>query len=270
MPALVDTHCHIDLPDFDSDRDAMFDRAAAAGVAAMVVIGFSPDRWVSTGELIKERSNVVRAVGLHPNEASLWDVRLHDALHAELDKGDAVALGEIGLDYYRNRANRESQLDAFGAQIDIARQRGLPIIVHQREAEQDILATLDRSGAVPGVMHCFSGDRVYARQCLDRGLYLGVGGVVSYPRSEAIREAVRLAPLDRLILETDAPFLAPQGRRGKRNEPALVAEVLDIVADLHRCHRDEVAEATTNNAVHLFDGLLADALSTSSGVVAQP
>ena len=261
MTLLVDTHAHLDLPDFDADRAAVLDRARQARVGAVVVIGYDPQRWRSTATITDAQPWIVRAVGLHPNSAALWSDTLLGALRAEVAMGDAVAIGETGLDFYRAHAPRDLQIAAFEAQLQIARAANLPIVIHQREAENEVLTLLERDAPWRGVMHCFSGNTDFARRCVGLGLCLGVGGVATYPKSGEVRDALASAPLDKLLLETDAPFLAPQPWRGKRNESAYVTATLETLAAGRGVDADVIARATTANAIALFGSRLAAALS---------
>jgi len=252
MISCVDTHCHIDLDVFDEDRGEVLTRMHAAGVHAAMLIGYNPERWVTTSRLCNEMPFLRRSVGLHPNDASLWSDVLRDQLHAELSKGDALAVGEIGLDYFRDHAAPELQQAAFVGQIELAREFDLPIVIHQRSAERDVLDILSSYAPIRGIMHCFSGDATFAHECLRLGLEVGAGGVMTYPKSVDIRDALRTTPLDRIVLETDAPFLAPQAIRGKRNEPARVLDVAVCLADLHACSVEDVVTATTASAMRVF------------------
>jgi TatD DNase family protein len=255
--SIVDTHAHLDLPDFDADRQEAIERALVAGVHAIVAIGYSPERWRTTAELVTRYPFIVRTVGLHPNSAAEWSPAVLVGLQGELDGGNSiVGVGEIGLDFFRDHAPRETQLEAFEAQLHLAQRHQLPIVIHQRSAEADVISVLTRYAPIAGIMHCFSGDRVFAAQCLSLGLHLGVGGVATYPKSGDVREALAFAPMDRLVVETDAPFLAPQGNRGRRNEPAMVVVALDVLAALHRIDRNDAAAATTQNAERLFGDAL--------------
>jgi TatD DNase family protein len=265
MTSIIDTHAHIDLPEFDADRQDMIGRMLAAGVHAVVAIGYSPERWRSTAQLAEQYPFVVRTVGLHPNSAAEWSPSVLAGLERELGTGNAiVGVGEIGLDYFREHAARETQLEAFDAQLQLARRYELPIVIHQRNAEADVIDILSRHAPLDGIMHCFSGDRSFATHCLNLGLHLGVGGVATYPKSTEVREALGFAPLDRLVIETDAPFLAPQGYRGKRNEPGWVVVALETVAALHRVDREEAAAVTTQNAERLFGDALTRARSAGA------
>lgn len=262
MKSVVDTHCHLDLDTFDDDRADVLKRALSAGVAAMILIAYNPDRWKSTSEMSARWPFLLRAVGIHPNDAQLWSDDVRERLCAEVDSSSPVAIGEIGLDFYRTRETESAQRTAFSEQLAIAHHFDLPVVIHQRSAEEDVLEVLNGSAAVAGVMHCFGGGPSYARRCLELGFYLGIGGTVTYPRSDLLREAVAEAPLDRLLLETDAPFLAPQSRRGKRNEPSLLAQVIIEVARIRNTSIEEIAAQTTANAVRLFGGSVLDAVQS--------
>jgi TatD DNase family protein len=231
----------------------------AAGVRAAVIIAYNPERWASSATLCAEHSYLRRVVGLHPNDALLWSDDLRAELERELAKGDALAIGETGLDFYRDGASAEMQVNAFQAQLEIARDVSLPVVIHQRDAEQEVIDMLRPFAPLRGVLHCFSGGPEFASACVDMGLHLGIGGVATYPKSSSVRSAVASAPRDRLILETDAPFLSPQSSRGKRNEPARVAEVAAYLADLLGTSIELLAEQTTANAIDLFGQSLRDA-----------
>lgn len=248
----VDTHVHLDLPEFDDDRQAVIERAASAGVRAFVLVGFNPERWESTASLLRHHPNMVRAVGLHPNNADVWTDSLLSAIQREAETQGTVAIGEIGLDYHRDHADPANQRAAFTAQVRLARALDLPVVIHQRDAENDVLEIISTEGPVRGVMHCFSGDVAFARSCLSLGLMLGIGGVATYKRSDAVRQAIEHSPIESLILETDAPYLAPQSRRGRRNESALMIEAAETVARLKAVEIAQVAAVTTNNAILLF------------------
>jgi len=260
---LVDTHVHLDLEQFDADRADVIDRARAAGVQGMVLIGFEERRWTSTAALCASQVGMVRSAGVHPNSASSWHAGSRALLAEQLAMEGVVAVGEIGLDFYRDSADRDVQRAVFIEQVALARDLDLPVIIHQRAAEGEVLDVLDRFASLRGVMHCFSGDREYAERCLALGFHLGVGGVVTFPKSHDVREAVQTAPLDRLLLETDAPFLAPQAWRGKRNEPAYVANVAECVSALVGVPFTELAERTTSNAIEVFGPALSEAMAHS-------
>ncbi|HVB65330.1 MAG TPA: TatD family hydrolase [Nitrolancea sp.] len=253
MAVLVDTHCHIDLEAFADDRIAVIERAHAAGVDQMILIGFAPERWETGGALCAQHRELHLATGLHPTEAEEFDDALEQALRQAAHELNAVAIGETGLDYHWKADSAAKQRDVFARQIGLAKELDLPFIVHQRDAERD---TLDVLGATEpphrGVMHCFTGDSDYARRCLDLGLHIGIGGAVTFRKLKALHEAVGSIPLDRMLLETDAPYMTPSPHRGQRNEPAYVRYVLDKIAELRDIASHELANVTTRNAVNLF------------------
>jgi TatD DNase family protein len=253
QPFLIDTHCHLDLPAFDVDRAEVIARARAAGVRALMVIGFAPERWSSALELASSSPGLFATIGVHPTEAARYDDTLERAM-VDLARHPLVcAIGEIGLDYYWDRAPRSLQRGVFVRQIHLAKALDLPFVVHQRDAADDTLEVLREAGPPHrGVMHCFTGDLDYARSCLDLGMYLGVGGIVTYPKAGALREALRSAPLDRVVLETDAPYLSPAPYRGKRNEPANVAIVARALAEIRGVSQEEIARITSENAMRLL------------------
>lgn len=253
MAGLVDTHCHIDLDQFDDDREDVINRARAAGIDQMIVIGFAPERW-STGAVLRERfAGIHLAVGLHPTEAEAYDDTLEQALRHMAQQTNAVAIGETGLDYHWKADTVRQQHDAFVRQIELARELHLPFIIHQRDAEDATIEVL-RATNPPhrGVMHCFTGDAAYAQRCLDLGLHIGLGGAVTFRKLKSLHDAVRQIPLDRILLETDAPYMTPSPHRGQRNEPAYVRYILDRVAAIRESDVDELAMNTTRNATELF------------------
>ena len=260
MISIVDTHCHLDLGQFDEDRQNVVRSALAAGVHAQVLIGYNPDRWRTTARMCSDYPFMRRAVGLHPNDADQWSDELGRALDDEVAATRPLAIGEIGLDFFRSADNLEQQNRAFVGQLALAARLDLPVIIHQRSAEQQVLEILESSRPVSGVMHCFTGDVGFAQRCIDLGMYLGIGGVLTFPRSDDVRAAVADVPLDRLLLETDAPFLAPQFRRGTRNEPAYLRGVAECLAEVRSMPVDELIAQTTRNAIDLFGPSLADAV----------
>jgi len=252
----VDTHCHLNHEDFDADREEARERATAAGVTRLLCIGF--DRASSRSAVALTGSEgIYAAVGIHPESAEEWDEEGAEemtALYRE-NAGRVAAYGEVGLDYHWDTVARPRQREVFAAQIAFAQglAPALPLIIHNREAQEDILAVLRASGtAAPVVMHCFTGDTEAARACLDAGYYLGIGGVATFKKSDAVRAAVAYAPLERLLLETDCPYLAPQFKRGRRNEPSYLPAVAETVAAAKGLTVGEVAAATTATARRLF------------------
>lgn len=262
MTSIVDTHCHLDLDAFDGDRAEVFQRALNAGVHAMILIGYNPERWGTTAALCSQHEFLRRTVGVHPNDAGIWDDQMPARMRQEIESNRPVAIGEIGLDFFRSADNAKQQRRTFVAQLEIAVEFNLPVVIHQRAAEDEVIEILEDSRPRSGVMHCFTGNQLYAERCLALGLHLGIGGVVTYPRSNEIRDAVAATPLGRLVLETDAPFLAPQLQRGKRNESSLLPEIVQEVARVMNTSAANVAERTTNNAIHLFGEGITTAIRT--------
>jgi TatD DNase family protein len=250
---LVDSHVHLDDTKFDQDREQAIERARAAGVECMMAIGTGagpPD--LEGGIRLAERYAAIFAtVGVHPHDASKADPLTFVRLGQLAAHPKVLAVGEIGLDYHYDFSPRDVQRMVFERQLEIAAVAGKPIVIHTREAWNDTLDTLRGRWNGGGIMHCFTGDAAQARQALDLGFHLGFGGVVTFPKAEAVREAARMTPDDRLLVETDCPYLAPVPHRGKRNEPAFVVETVRRLAEVRNRTPEEIAELTTRN----FEGL---------------
>ncbi len=250
---LIDSHAHIQLEKFDADRGAVLEQAQEAGVHAIMVIGFDLETSRGAIALAEKYDQIYATVGMHPHDAKdLHDETIH--IFGELAAHPkVVALGEMGLDYYRNLSPRPIQKAAFERQLDLAEELDLPIVIHNREAYHDILPILQaRRGRVRGVMHCFSGDVEIMRQSLALGFHIGIGGPVTYRKSDALQEVAQKIPADALLVETDCPWLAPQFRRGKRNEPAYVRATAEKIAELRGISLEEIGEITTRNFEGLF------------------
>lgn len=260
---LADTHCHLDFSSFDEDRDQVLARSREAGVDRILNPGVDLDSSRAAVDLAESRSQVYAAVGVHPNEANSWgeDALLHLRQLARSPR--VVAIGEIGLDYYRDRAPRELQRRAFQEQLALATELELPVIVHNRQATVDILNILSawQAGLVaagaplaakPGVLHSFSGDLEAALQAIDLNFFIGITGPVTFRNAPDLQNVVAELSLDHLLVETDAPFLAPHPYRGKRNEPAYVRLVADKIAELHAESFETVSQSTSTNAERLF------------------
>ncbi len=255
MIELFDTHAHLQFPEFGADLDAVLERARAAGVRHMVTIGTSVETSRAAIALAQRHPDVSAAVGVHPHDAGGAD----DAALAQVERlaqssPKVVAIGETGLDFFRNLSSRDSQERLFRWQLGLARRLGKPALIHCRDAHAEVLAICAEEGVeqIGGIMHCFSGDAAVARRVLDLGLVISIAGPVTYPNARALPDVVRLAPADRLVVETDCPFLPPQGYRGKRNEPAYIALTAARVAELRREPPELVAEQTTATARRLF------------------
>lgn len=251
---LFDTHCHLDVAAFDQDRDAAIARARAAGVVRFLNPAYDLASSRRAIALAQAQAGVVAAVGVHPNDAADFGEAHLAELRALARAPRVVAIGEIGLDYHWQTTPRDRQAQAFIAQLALARELNLPVIVHCRDAYDDALAILREHGReLPGlVMHAFSGRMEHLRAALALGFYIGVGGPVTYPNAHALREMVKAAPLERIVVETDSPYLAPQAHRGRRNEPAYVVEVTYKIAELHGTSTRDIARITTDNGRRLF------------------
>jgi TatD DNase family protein len=258
---LVDTHAHLDFSKFDPDRDAVVERARAAGVAAIVNVGtdlLSSQRAV---RLAERYDGVYAAVGVHPHDAKELDGATLAELRELARHPKVVAVGEIGLDFYRDLSPRDVQRRAFQAQLAWAAKLGKPVVIHDRDAHDEILEVLSDWAAGQrhsplagrlGVLHTFSGDLSMAEQAIDLGFYLSISGPVTYKNARQLPDIVPALPIDRLLVETDCPFLAPHPYRGKRNEPAYVRLVAERIVELKGMSLDALARATTANAQHLF------------------
>jgi TatD DNase family protein len=246
---LVDSHCHLDDPQFDADREAVIQRALEAGVGQMLAVGSGPPDLEAGIRLAEAWPHIFASVGVHPHEASKATQETFERMQELLAHPKVVAIGEIGLDYHYDFSPREVQREVFSRQLAMARK---PVIIHTREAWDDTLRLLREHPSVTGVFHCFSGGPEEAEQVLEMGFYLSFAGVVTFPKAQQIQEAARMAPSDRLLVETDAPYLAPVPRRGKRNEPAFVLETARRVAELRGESLDQLAAATTENFRRVF------------------
>lgn len=247
---LFDTHAHLDFPQFDGDRNFILSTMREKQVWAINVGVDLPSSEASL-KLSQENPHIFPACGIHPHEAkSVTPAAL--AKLKELLRAGAVAVGECGLDFYRNLSPKEAQVEAFRAQLRLAKELDLPVILHERAAWSEFLAILREEGPVRGVVHAFSGDLVRAQEALSLGLYLGIGGPLTYPKNEALRQALRKIPLSRIVLETDSPYLPPQNFRGQRNDPLKVRYVAETLAIISGRPVDEVAETTFLNACKLF------------------
>lgn len=247
----IDTHCHLNLPEFDADVDAVRGRAEEDGVEAAVVVGIDLETSRLALDLAARDPWFVPVVGIHPHDAATVDGEAWAAL-AEMAR-TAAAVGETGLDCYRMRSPKEAQREAFRRQAELALHLGKPLVVHCRDAHEETLEVLEGFGReIRGVMHCFSGDAAMAGRCIDLGLHISVAGPVTYPKADRLREVARSVPDDRLLIETDCPFLPPQPVRGKRNEPAYVRFTGEMVAHVRGLDPDRLAAITTGNARALF------------------
>lgn len=255
-PVLVDTHCHLDAQYFPEGPDEALARAEASGVSGFVVVGVGADLAPARAAvaLAERRARVFAAVGVHPHDAVTWTPDLHIELAALAVKSSVVAVGEIGLDYHYDHSPRETQRAVFARLVGLAREVGKPIVVHTREAPGDTLDILTAEGAreVGGVIHCFSEDRAFAERALDLGFDLSFSGIVTFKGARSVQEVAAWAPLDRILVETDSPYLAPVPRRGKPCEPAYIVHTAARVAELRGITPAALAASTTANAERRF------------------
>lgn len=252
---LVDSHCHLDFPDFQGDLDDIVARAANAGVDYMMTICTKVTKFEPVLAVASAYDNMWCTVGIHPHNAGSEPETPADTLMAMAEAPKVVAFGETGLDFFYDHSPRARQEAAFRAHIEAARQTGLPVVIHTRDADDDMIRVLrdeHGKGAFPGVIHCFSSGPRLAEAVLELGLYISVSGIVTFKTADALRETIKTVPVERLLVETDAPYLAPVPHRGKRNEPAYTAKTAAVVAQLKAMDIDGFAEATTENFFRLF------------------
>ena len=255
-----DSHCHVTADRFDEDRSEVIERAKAANVDTMVVIGsgYGVSGNAAAVELASRHPNIHAAVGVHPHEAEELNNENRGAIRAWLSHPNVVALGECGLDYHYMRSNREVQKDVFGEQLRLARELDLPVVIHVRGDEPNAYEELleiwigEGGGELDGVLHCYTGTLDFATEALKHRFRVSFSGIVTFKRSDDLREVAAGLPLEKLMIETDAPFLAPEGHRGRRNEPAWVPLVGETLAGLHSTSVEEIARVTSENAREFF------------------
>jgi TatD DNase family protein len=255
---VIDSHCHIAGPEFADDLDVVVGNAAAAGVAgALVILAADDEPELAQAGVVASRWPAVRfSIGVHPHAAGKFAGDPSAAARVVAAALDAQprsrGLGEIGLDYHYDFAPRDIQQEVFRRQIRLASERRLPIVIHTREAEDDTFRILAEESASLGVFHCFTGDRAMARRALDAGFHVSLAGIVTFPKALELKEVARMVPIDRLLVETDSPFLAPVPHRGSRNEPSRVVRVAEVIAELRGTTADEIDTATSRNFERLF------------------
>ena len=253
---MIDTHCHLSHPDFEPDRDEVIARSWQAGVTAILEVGYSVTTSRSAISISSANGDRIRAsVGIHPHEAGTATDADFQAMESILETPNVIAIGETGLDFYRDWAPRDRQIALFTKTVNLARERNLPLVIHDREAHEDVLRILEAEGRgeVRGIFHCFSGDAEVARRAIDLGFYLGMGGSITYmnPRKKKGRMLTEL-PLDRMVLETDAPWLSPEPEKGERNEPSRMRHVVKRLAEVQERSETEIVERTSENVARLF------------------
>jgi TatD DNase family protein len=249
---LIDSHCHLNYPGLVEDEAGVLDRARARGVGGFLNISTRQSEWRNVVAAAERHGDVWAAIGVHPHEADAHPDLGTDAIVEATAHPKVVALGECGLDYHYDKSDRGAQRDRFRAHLAAAREAGLPVVIHTRDAEEDTAAILREEDGVRGVLHCFTGTRWLAEQGLELGYYVSLSGIVTFKNAKALQEVARIVPDDRLLVETDAPFLAPVPNRGKTCEPAFVVDTAAFLAALRGVTPAEIAEQTTANFYRLF------------------
>lgn len=254
----IDSHAHIEGSEFDADREAVIQRALDTGVEIIVCVGdgeVAADSHAGAFRVAEEYPFIYTTVGVHPHEASLLGDNLSARLMDLSQHPKVIAWGEIGLDYHYDNSPREVQREAFRKQLRMARERRLPISIHTREAEEDTLKILDeewKEAGIGGVIHCFTGTRSFAEAAVERGFLISFSGVITFKKAEDLRDTARALPLEKILIETDSPFLAPVPYRGRRNEPAYVVETARAIAELRGVEPEKIGRVTSENFKQLF------------------
>lgn len=252
---LIDTHAHLQDKSLKPDLEGVLKRAHEAGVRKIICIGYDYTTSVEAVELARRYEGVYAVVGIHPHDAKTLDEKVLQNLYKLAKEPEVVAVGEIGLDYYRNLSPKEKQKEAFIAQIKLAEEIGKPVVIHDRDAHQDIMDIIkqEKAGKYGGVMHCYSGHLPMAIELMKAGFYISFAGPVTFNNARKTQEVAANIPLDRILIETDCPYLAPEPMRGKQNEPAYVSYIARKIAEIRRKEMDEIAYITSRNAEKIFN-----------------
>jgi len=249
---LIDTHCHIEMKDFDKDREDVLKRAKDSGIESIITIGSDYQSNLKNLSIIDKYDFIYASVGIHPHDSTGFNDRLFNEIIEWSKIEKVVAIGETGLDYHYEHSPREIQKEVFKRHIELSRVTGLPLVIHSREAKDDTLRILKDSGITNGVLHCFSGDLDMAERAMEMGLYISFSGVVTFKNARRILDIVRMIPDDYLLIETDAPYLAPEPFRGRRNEPSYIVHTAERIATIRGVNPDDIARITSLNAKRLF------------------
>jgi len=249
---LIDSHAHLEMREFDSDRSDVIERAGLAGVDCIVTVGTNLDLSRKALSIARQYENIYATVGVHPHDVAKANDKSFNELKELAQDPKVVAYGEIGLDYFRNISPREIQIKIFAKQLEMASELKLPVIIHDRDAHEQTLRMVKASGVRRGVFHCFSGDWAMAKQCIDLGFYISIPGVVTFDKSKILHDVVRQAPLDAILLETDCPYLTPVPHRGKRNEPSFIIHTAKKASEIKGMRWEDLAQAAAVNTRKLF------------------
>lgn len=251
---IIDTHAHLDFPEYKADLESVLSRAKEAGVGCIINVGTSLAASKKSVLLANRFDNIYASIGIHPHDASKVSEQNWQTLESLVKEPKVVAIGETGLDYYRNRSPHEDQQRIFHKHLTLAKAHNLPVIIHCREAGSDCLTILHehKNGSLRGVVHCFSGTREMAEKCMELGFYISFAGPITFSNANNLREVAKSIPVERLLLETDCPFLSPQPKRGERNEPSYLSYVIPVLADIYGLSVQDIMRITTFNAYKLF------------------
>ena len=249
---LIDTHCHLDFPAFDPDRNLVIERAINTGISYFINIGATLESSTASCELAQSNPAVYASVGVHPHDADGFDSQAENKLKELAKRPKVVAIGETGLDYYRNLSSEDNQKQAFTKQVKLAKELNLPLVIHSRQAEKEVIQILKAFLPLRAVVHCFSGGENFLRECLDCGFFISYTCNITYKKAQNLRDMLKLTPLDKLMLETDAPYLSPEGFRGKRNEPLQIKLLAEVASRIKEVSFGELADKTTQNAKEFF------------------
>lgn len=251
---IIDSHIHLDAEQYNDDLNELLERAKEAGVSHYLNVGYDAQTIPSTLKLVETHPNIYGIIGWHPNHAHECELHHLDWIESLMSHPKVVALGEIGLDYHWMNASKEVQQALFRTQIGIAKKHCKPIVIHNRDAHQDCVSVLREEAAYEtgGVMHCFSGSWEIAKQCLDANMYLSFGGPLTFNNAKTVKEVIEKAPLDRILIETDGPYLAPHPYRGKRNEPAYLVEIAKVAAQIRGISLEQFIQTTRQNTINCF------------------
>lgn len=249
---LIDSHCHIDFPEFNQDRDNILQEAKNSGIKYIINVGSTLESSRASVNLTKEYDFIYAAVGVHPHDADSFNEEVFSKIAGLALEHKVVAIGEIGLDYYRNLSSKENQLNLFKRLAELSKKIALPLVVHSREAQADTIDILKSLNIKQAVIHCFSGQEDFLKSCLDLGFFVSFTCNITYKKAQGLRDLIKIIPLERIFLETDAPYLSPEHLRGKRNTPLNVKFVAEEIAKIKQISLEEVSRITTQNAINFF------------------